>query len=427
MTTTVQDVIDALHRHKNVLLYGPPGTGKSHLMTEVARKFAASHASAPAISIETASESNPLVVTPAPAPVTRWVTFHQGYSYEDFVIGLRPKSNGTAGFSLVPRAGVLLEVAAEAKSAPTLLVIDEINRGNASRIFGEFITLIEPDKRLGDDGQPKATTVTLTLPYLSSGEVLDVETFSGTQQLSRDFAMPAAVYTLASMNSVDKSIAPIDTAIRRRFHVINIFPTDVDIRTALGMASAGKLDVVGGITSIQGLSTLAASTLSLLNRGIGLQLGPDFMLGQWYLSKFPQDIDEAKKSFVESWHFRIVPQLIELFHGRAESLINLLKLRDIPNYSGISVVQPDSREEEDGGAAYLTTATTMPTTEEVLTFLQRLVGAPMATKDPTQEDAAVAAPSTADVGTESQAVPGDPVATAGASHSAPGDATNPSP
>lgn len=97
--TTAHDVITALKEHKNVLLYGPPGTGKSHLMNEVARLFAADeNESSATVSIDTSSEEMPFVEHEEPRAVVRWVTFHQSYAYEDFVIGLRPTLGDKGGF-----------------------------------------------------------------------------------------------------------------------------------------------------------------------------------------------------------------------------------------------------------------------------------------------------------------------------------------
>lgn len=383
MTITADMVIDALRVHKNVLLYGPPGTGKSHLMKEVALRFSPAGGRAgtsDAVFIDTDNEKTPLRTAPAAGVVTRWVTFHQGYSYEDFVLGLRPQPAPAGGFSLVPRPGVLLELAAEAAAGAGLLLIDEINRGNTSRIFGEFITLMEPEKRLADDGQLTPTTVKVTLPYLAPGETVTVTTKSGgSQTLQREFAMPAAVYTLASMNSVDKSIAPIDTALRRRFHTINLFPAIVDLRVAVGLSAndATALEPRGVITDPAAVARLAVAVVEKLNRGIGLQLGPDFMIGQWYLHRVVAlTVEKAREGLVDTWRFRIVPQLLELFHGRTDALISLLQLNSSFKGSGVLVQLPTGPETDDGGVAYVVTHDPAPSEGEVLAYLQSFVGAP---------------------------------------------------
>lgn len=381
MAASVDDIIEALRRHKNVLLYGPPGTGKSHLMNEVARRFTVEDGAAgtaPGIFIDTAEEHVPLTTGSAPGIPHRWVTFHQGYSYEDFILGMRPQAATSGGFSLVPRPGVLLELVAEAENGAGLLLIDEINRGNTSRIFGEFITLMEPGKRRDDSGNATPATITLTLPYLAPGDAVPVTTSFGTvHQVERLFSMPSRIYTLASMNSVDKSIAPLDTALRRRFHVINIFPSAADLRQAVGLAPTDNapLAAVGAIATNEDLARLAVHVMEKLNRGIGLYLGQDFMLGQWYLQALTATADVAA-SLVETWLFRILPQLIELFHGRTELLIALLRLENDGRGSGLEVHLPEEDEAQSGGISFVTTAEPLPQPAHVIAFLQRFAGAP---------------------------------------------------
>ncbi|WP_166879363.1 AAA family ATPase [Massilia mucilaginosa] len=354
-------------------------------MNEVARLFSVDDDGAEVdhgIFVDTGSEAVPLVVGSAARVPSRWVTFHQGYSYEDFVLGLRPHAAPGGGFSLVPRPGVLLELAAEAQQGAGLLLIDEINRGNTSRIFGEFITLMEPSKRLDAAGNETLETITLTLPYLAPGESINVITAGGAErELHRHFAMPAGLYTLASMNSVDKSIAPIDTAMRRRFHTINLFPSTHDLRSAVGLppSDSAALDPIGGIDTNDGVARLAVRVMEKLNRGIGLHLGQDFMLGHWYLQAVRANAHAAiPDALVETWLFRILPQLIELFHGRTEVLIALLGLDLSDAGSGLQVHEPDSDESEAGAMAYLASAEPAPQSAAVLAFLQRFAGAPQA-------------------------------------------------
>ena len=198
----VQRIIDALRTHHNVLLYGPPGTGKTHLVTEVRTHFG----QGPAVTIDTEAESGAVTETSGTASAlhSEWATFHQSYSYEDFLIGLRPQPRKSGGFDLVPRPGVLLELAEWARipGNESLLIIDEINRGNVSRVFGEFITLIEPDKRLAPDGSETPTTVPVRLPFVDARKSVDIRLHDGSVgKVSTPFTMPHAVYTLATMNS----------------------------------------------------------------------------------------------------------------------------------------------------------------------------------------------------------------------------------
>ena len=130
------------------------------------------------------------------------ITFHQSYSYEDFVEGIRPKIIGDQKVVYKPVDGILKEICKDAHNDPDnkyVLVIDEINRGNIEKIFGELITLIEDDKR-----QKSHKTI---LPYTK-----------------KSFWIPKNLLIIGTMNTADRSIAQIDTALRRRFAFEELMP-----------------------------------------------------------------------------------------------------------------------------------------------------------------------------------------------------------
>lgn len=171
-------ILDSIRLRKNLILQGPPGVGK----TFIARRIAW------CLIEKKTSES------------IEMVQFHQSYSYEDFVQGWRPTETG--GFTL--RNGVFYEFCKSAETQPDVpfvFIIDEINRGNLSRIFGELLMLIEGDKR-GSEHE-------ITLTYSETGQ---------------RFSVPENVYLLGLMNTADRSLAIVDYALRRRFAFETLSP-----------------------------------------------------------------------------------------------------------------------------------------------------------------------------------------------------------
>ena len=143
----------------NVILYGPPGTGKTWETTGRC-VLICDGANAPAHSDQAAVRARYEQLVEEGR--VEFVTFHQSYGYEEFVEGLRPRTGEDAGFSLQATDGVLKRIAARARDSgvPHVLVIDEINRANVSKVMGELVTLLEEDKRAGADNQ-----VGVTLPH----------------------------------------------------------------------------------------------------------------------------------------------------------------------------------------------------------------------------------------------------------------------
>jgi 5-methylcytosine-specific restriction enzyme B len=180
------DLYELLLEKKQIILYGPPGTGKTYVAQELGKWLTG-------------------LATP-PANRVEMIQFHPAYSYEDFIEGIRPESKQTGeGRFMVdypPRPGVFRNFCKTAQDNPTqahVFIIDEINRGNIPRIFGELMLLLEYRER------------DVPLPYSCER-----------------FRIPPNVYLIGTMNTADRSIALVDFALRRRFHFFQ-FSTDPDL------------------------------------------------------------------------------------------------------------------------------------------------------------------------------------------------------
>ncbi|MCX6214385.1 AAA family ATPase [Spirosoma sp.] len=247
----------------NLILYGPPGTGKTFALQPYLR--------------ETSDRAS-------------LITFHPAYSYEEFVEGIRPEViNGQISYrirkgifykacmSAIQQAGYAtladcLNDSAETrqqklkKAPPHYLLIDEINRANVASVFGDLITLLETDKRLGAENE-----LWLTLPYSQER-----------------FGVPSNLFVVATMNTTDKSIALLDIALRRRFSFREVVP------------DPSVLGVVDGVDLAQLLRTINERIEYLLDR--------DHQIGHAYLTSI-----ETYADLCTAFRDRIIPLLQEYF------------------------------------------------------------------------------------------------------------------
>jgi 5-methylcytosine-specific restriction protein B len=260
-----------LKRKKNIILQGPPGVGKTFIARKLAYEI-----------MQEIKDAN-----------IEMVQFHQSYSYEDFIQGLRPTQKG--GFDL--RDGIFYSFCQRALAHPDrpfFFIIDEINRGNLSKIFGELMMLIEADKR--------EEKFALKLTYAEDEE--------------DRFYVPSNLYIIGTMNTADRSLAIVDYALRRRFAFITLQP-DYGNNFRSFLASKGLS---------AGMVEHICSAVTKVNSKIkeDINLGEGFQIGHSYFCTFTTNEDE-NKWWNEILSFELKPLLEEIWFDDSTIVSEVLK------------------------------------------------------------------------------------------------------
>lgn len=252
----LHDLVDVLWERRQVILYGPPGTGKTFLARQLASQL---------------TEPN----------AVKLVQFHPSYTYEDFFEGFRPveRESGQVAFKLTPGPfRRLVESARENPTQPHILIIDEINRANLAKVFGELYFLLE----YRDD----------PIALLYSPE--------------SDFTMPPNVFVVGTMNTTDRSIALVDAAMRRRFGFVELHP---DTAPTSGLLRAWlKQHQTDEPSAVHNLD--APDLLDALNTRIedhDLAIGPSYLMRP--------SVYANERGLERVWETSIMPLLEELHYG----------------------------------------------------------------------------------------------------------------
>ena len=295
----LREIDTLLKDKKQVIFQGPPGTGKTYVAQKLANCLAGS------------KERVTLV------------QFHPSYAYEDFVQGFRPvqTGNGQAGFEL--RDGPLLRAAERARQEPNtdhFLVIDEINRGNLAKVFGELYFLLE---------------------------YRDEEISLQYQQGDEDkFSLPDNLYIIGTMNTADRSIALVDLALRRRFYFVEFHPDDEPVRSVLREWLARKAPAMEWVADV------VEDVNEKLKDDRHAAIGPSYFM--------KEDLDRAGVERV--WKHSVVPYIEECLFGDSDKIgeFDLKKLMGeqprhdcivdgLSRYLGISREEAARRLEAEGG------------------------------------------------------------------------------
>jgi 5-methylcytosine-specific restriction protein B len=327
----LNQIEESLERDPNVLLIGPPGTGKTVALEDLREKFLEG---AGVVYFDPDLWDNNWLELDSDARKAISVVFHPSYGYEDFVAGLIPSMTAD-GFSLAARPGPLVSLAHWANGSVNrraLLIIDEFNRGATAAIFGDTIALLDLDKRADVSSEFPGAAILRPYPREAMSVEDSYRNEQGSVEVARDLTLPRSLWVVAALNSSDRSVTPLDAALRRRFAILSVRPDYVVLAGHLGIQAIGENepftptsdDVVDW--SLKDAKAFVVHLLMNLNARIEFLLSSDLLMGHALLWPVGGDtVSEVARSLGRAFDQRIAAALRLTFIDQDEALAAILK------------------------------------------------------------------------------------------------------